>query len=57
MPIGGKISVRFGDEIARDANDVGFEAQAAINGLIKPGGAQPILDVLIRTFRTVQGAP
>ena len=31
--------------------------QAAINGLIKPGGAQPILDVLIRTFRTVQGAP
>lgn len=29
--------------------------QGAINGLIKPGSAKPILDILIRTFHTVQG--
>lgn len=27
----------------------------AIQGLIQPGGAKPVLDVLIRTFQTVQG--
>jgi len=30
--------------------------QAAIAGLIKPGAAKPILDTLVRTFCTVQGA-
>jgi hypothetical protein len=29
--------------------------QGALKGLIKPGGAQPILDVLIKTFNSVQG--
>jgi Sensors of blue-light using FAD len=30
--------------------------QSAIAGLIKPGGAKPVLDVLIRTFQSVHGA-
>jgi hypothetical protein len=41
-----------------DADDAGLigVTQAAIGGLIKPGGAQPLLQVLLRTFCTVQGA-
>lgn len=38
-----------------DAGLVGI-AQSAIRGLIKPGGASPVLDVLVRTFCAVQGA-
>jgi hypothetical protein len=38
-----------------DAGLVGI-TQSAIKGLIKPGGAQPILDILIKTFCQVQGA-
>ena len=30
--------------------------KAAIEGLIKPGAARPVLEVLIRTFQLVQGA-
>lgn len=40
----------------RDEGLVGI-TQAAIRGLIKPGGAQPLLQVLLRTFYAVQGAP
>lgn len=29
--------------------------ESAVRGLIKPGDAQPLLDVLIKTFQTVQG--
>jgi hypothetical protein len=41
-----------------EAGDAGLVeiTQAAIGGLIQPGGAQPLLQVLLRTFCTVQGA-
>ena len=44
--------------LSNDADDAGLIGitQAAISGLIKPGGAQPLLQVLLRTFCTVQGA-
>ena len=29
--------------------------QSAIRGLIQPGGAQPVMDILIRTFQNVHG--
>src|ERR1700761_4061978 len=44
----------LGEEPA-DAGLVGI-TQGALNGLIKPGQAKPILDVLINTFCVVQGA-
>ena len=39
------------------AADAGVVAitQDAVKGLIRPGDAGPVLDVLIRTFQTVQG--
>jgi hypothetical protein len=42
-------------EDTADAGLVGM-TQSALKGLIKPGGARPVLDVLIRTFCAVQGA-
>jgi hypothetical protein len=43
--------------LTRDGADAGLIdiTQNAIKGLIGPGGAQPILDILIRTFQKVQG--
>lgn len=54
----------FGDwsmgfkSLGADTSEAGLVGitQSAIRGLIKPGGAQPVLDVLIRTFCSVQGA-
>jgi hypothetical protein len=40
---------------AEEAGLVGI-TQDAIRGLVRPGGAQPVLDVLLRTFCAVQGA-
>lgn len=40
-----------------DTTDAGLAGitQSAIGGLIKPGSAKPVLDVLLRTFCAVQG--
>jgi hypothetical protein len=40
-------------DAAADANVVAV-TQDAIKGLIQPGHARPVVDVLIRTFQTVQ---